>query len=53
MKLPTHLVCSRIQHAQIQWSLVVDNFSLKYVCKEYADHLIQNLERHYDKVLVD
>ena len=37
----------------IQFSLVVDDFGVKYVGKEHADHLIKTLERHYDKILVD
>ena len=37
----------------IQFSLVVDDFGVKYVGKENVDHLIKTLERHYDKILVD
>ena len=37
----------------IQFSLVVDDFGVKCVGKEHADHLIKPLERHYDKTLVD
>jgi hypothetical protein len=28
-------------------TLVVDNFGVKYVCKEYADHLIQCIKEMY------
>ena len=37
----------------IQFSLVVDDFGVKYVDKEHADHLIKTLEGHYDKISVD
>ena len=31
----------------IQFTLVVDDFGVKYVGKEHADHLLRTLERHY------
>ena len=31
----------------------VDDFGVKYVGKEHADHLIKTLEGHYVKILVD
>ena len=31
----------------IQFSLVVDNFGVKYEGKEHAKHLLEVLERHY------
>ena len=37
----------------MQFSLVVDDFGVKYVGKEHADHLIKTLEGHYDKISVD
>ena len=37
----------------IQFSLVVDDFGVKYVGKEHSDHLIKTLEHHYDKISVD
>ena len=37
----------------IQFTLVVDDFGVKYVGKEHADHLIKTLEANYDKMLVD
>ena len=37
----------------IQFSLVVDDFGVKYVSKEHADHLIRTLESHYDKISID
>ena len=37
----------------IQFSLIVDDFDVKYVGKEHADHLIKNPERHYDKISLD
>ena len=37
----------------VQFTLVVDNFGVKYVGKEHADHLIKTLKGHYDKISVD
>ena len=37
----------------VQFSLIVDDFGVKYVGKEHADHLIQALRNDYDKVTVD
>ena len=37
----------------IQFSLVVDEFGVKYVGKEHADYLIKTLERQYNKISVD
>ena len=37
----------------IQFSLVVDDFGVKYVGKEHVDHLIKTLEHHYNKTSVD
>jgi hypothetical protein len=34
-------------HRPIQFSLVVDDFGVKYVGKEHADHLIRTLKQHY------
>ena len=31
----------------------MDDFGVKYVGKEYADHLINTLEGHYNKISVD
>jgi len=36
----------------VQFSLVVDNFSVKYVGRDNAEHLIQSLQQHY-KLQVD
>ncbi|KAL7483590.1 hypothetical protein ACHAW6_009234 [Cyclotella cf. meneghiniana] len=36
----------------IQFTLVVDNFGVKYFGKEHADHLLKTLEQHY-KVTAD
>jgi hypothetical protein len=32
---------------QIQFTLVVDDFGVKYVGKEHAEHLLKTLEQHY------
>ena len=32
----------------ICFALCVDNFGIKYVSKEHADHLIQTLNGHYE-----
>ena len=37
----------------VQFSLVVDNFDVKYVGKEHAVHLICTLRKHYDSVSKD
>ncbi len=37
----------------IQFSLVVDDFGVKYVGKEHADHLIATLRKHYASVTED
>ena len=37
----------------IHFSLVVDDFGVKYVGKEHADHLIQTLRKHYEAVTED
>ena len=37
----------------IQFSLVVDDFGVKYASKEHVGHLIRTLERKYDKIPVD
>ena len=37
----------------IQFTLVVDDFGVKYVGKEHADHLIKTLENQYDQIVVD
>ena len=31
----------------IQFTLVVDDFGVKYVGKDHADHLLKTLEQHY------
>ncbi len=37
----------------IKFSLVVDDFWVKYVGKEHADHLITTLRQHYASVTED
>ena len=37
----------------IQFSLIVDNFGVKYVGKEHIDYLIQSLKKHYGKTTID
>ena len=37
----------------VQFSLVVDDFGVKYVGKEHADHLIRSLRKHYELVSED
>ena len=34
----------------VQFSLVVDDFGVKYVGKENADHLIRTLRKHYKAI---
>ena len=41
------------QWRPIAFTLVVDNFGMKYVGKEYTDHLINILESEYTKIEVD
>ena len=33
---------------KVQFSLVVDDFGIKYIGKEHLDHLMQSLREHYD-----
>ena len=37
----------------VQFSLVVDDFVIKYVGKEHADHLIRSLRKRYESVSED
>ena len=37
----------------VQFSLVVDDFGVKYVGKENADPLIKTLRKHYDSITED
>ena len=37
----------------IQFSLIVDDFGIKYVGKEHADYLLSSLRKHYKKVTTD
>ena len=37
----------------IQFSLIVDDFGVKYVGKEHIDYLLTSLRTHYSKVTVD
>ena len=39
--------------APISFCLVVDDFGVKYIGKEHADHLIQCLPNHYQEVDID
>ena len=40
-------------HRPIQFSLIVDDFGVKYVGKEHIDYLLTSLRTHYSKVTVD
>jgi endonuclease I len=42
--MPTY---TRPMETPILFSLVVDDFGIKYVGKQHADHLIQAIEQHY------
>ena len=37
----------------ISFCLVIDDFGVKYIGKEHADHLIQCLRNHYQEVDID
>ena len=37
----------------IQFSLIVDNFGVKYVGKEHMDYLITSLQKDYSRITVD
>ena len=37
----------------VQFSLIVDNFGVKYVGKRHMEHLINALKKHYTKLTVD
>ena len=37
----------------ITFSLVVDNFDIKYVGKQHVDHLISTLRTHDEKITID
>ena len=43
----------RQKHCPIQFSLIVDDFGVKYVGKEHVDYLLSSLRKHYSKVAVD
>ena len=43
----------RHKRRPIQFSLIVDDFGVKHVGKEHAQHLIACLRKHYTKVAVD
>ena len=43
----------RHQWRPITFCLVVDDFGVKYIGKEHADHLIQCLRNHYQEVKID
>ena len=43
----------RHQWWPITFCLVVDNFGVKYIGKEHAEHLIQCLHNHYQEVEID
>ena len=43
----------RHQWRPITFCLVVDDFGVKYIGKEHADHLIQCLRNHYQEVEID
>ena len=35
------------------FTLVVDDFGVKYIGKEHEEHLFQELKKYYDKVIID
>ena len=37
----------------VQFSLIVDDFGVKYKGKRHADHLISAIKKHYTKLTVD
>ena len=37
----------------VQFGLVVDDFGIKYIGKEHADHLIRSLRKYYESVSGD
>ena len=43
----------RHQWRPITFCLVVDDFGIKYIGKEHADHLIQCLRNHYKEIEID
>ena len=43
----------RHKRRPILFSLIVDDFGIKYVGKEHAMHLYESLKRHYDRVTTD
>ena len=51
MRQHTGPVVPQMRH--ISFTLVVDDFGVKYVGKEYADHLIDNIKHTYSKLTKD
>ena len=49
-----HTTCLwRHIHRPIQFSLIVDDFGVKYVEKKHIDYFLFSLRKHYSKVAVD
>ena len=57
-----HYGCTPVRHTPGLWRhtwhpisfcLVVDDFGVKYIGKEHANHLIQSLRNHYQEVDID